>query len=168
MSDVDSQTFVVYVAIRKREEMPVRTKRQAQVRALLFDKASTELLAEYSDYSNIFLAENVAELSKNTGMNKHAIKLEEGKQSPFGLIYSLEPVELETLKIYIKTNLANGFIWPSKSPAGAPILFNRKPDRSLHLYVDYRGLHNIIIKNWYPMPLNSELLDWLGRARNFT
>ena len=70
-------------------------------------------------------------------MNEYSIKLEEGKQSIFGPIYSLDLVELETLKIYMKTNLANGFIWPFKSPAGASILFDRKPDRSLRFCVNY-------------------------------
>ena len=148
--------------------MPVHSKRQAQVGALLFDAASTEVPVEYSDYNNIFSAENIVELPENTGINKHAIKLEEGKQPPFGPIYSLGPVKLETLKTYIKTNLANGFIRPSKSPAGAPILFDRKPDGSLRLCVDYRGLNNITIKNQYPLPLIGESLDWLGRARRFT
>ena len=77
-------------------------------------------------------------------------------------------MELETLKTYIKTNLANGFIRPFKSPAGAPILFNKKPDRSFRLCVDYRGLNNITIKNRYPLPLIGESLDRLGRARRFT
>ena len=81
--------------------------------------------------------EHVTELPKNTEMNKHGIKLEEDKQPPFEPIYSLGPVELEILKTYIKTNLANGFIRPSKFPIGAPILFDRKPDGSLRLYVDY-------------------------------
>ena len=67
-------------------------------------------MAKYSNYSDIFLVENAAELPENFGMNEHAIKLEEDKQSSFGLIYSLGSVELETLKTYIKTNLANGFI----------------------------------------------------------
>ena len=101
-------------------------------------------------------------------MNDHAIKLEEGKQPLFSPIYSLELVELETLKTYIKTNLANGFIRPFKSPAKAPILFNRKPDGSFRLCVDYWGLNNITIKNRYPLPLIGELLDWLGRATRFT
>ena len=57
-------------------------------------------------------------------MNEHAIKLEEDKQPSFRPIYNLGLVELETLKTYIKTNLANGFIQPSKSPAKAPILFD--------------------------------------------
>ena len=145
--DVNSKTFVMYVAIQEREEMPVHSKKQAQVGALLFHKAPTEVSAEYSDYSNVFSVENATKLPENTGINEHAIKLEEGKQLPFGLIYSLGPVELETLKTYIKTNLANGFIRPSKSPAEAPILFDRKPNGSLCLYMDYWGLNNITIKN---------------------
>ena len=103
--------------------------------------------------------ENAAKLSENTGINEHAIKLEEGKQPLFRPIYSLGPVELETLKIYIKTNLANSFIRPSKSPAGTLIFFDRKPNRSLRLCVDYWGLNNITIKNRYPLPLIGESLD---------
>ena len=125
--DADSETFVVHVAIREREEMAMNPDRKAQIEAqsgaqvgaLLFDEAPTEVPAEYSDYSDVFSAENAAELPENTGMNEHAIELEEGKQPPFGPIYSLGLVELETLKTYIETNLANGFIRPSMSPAGA-------------------------------------------------
>ena len=108
------------------------------------------------------------ELPENTGINEHAIKLEEGKQAPFGPIYSLGPVELKTLKTYIKTNLANGFIQPYKSPAGTPILFDQKPDRSLRLYVDDWGLNNIIIKNRYLLHLIGESLDQLGQVKQFT
>ena len=77
-------------------------------------------------------------------------------------------MELETLKAYIETNLANEFIRPSKSPAGAPILFDQKSDGSLRLYVDYQGLNNLTIKNRYPLPLIGELLDRLERAKQFT
>ena len=166
--DVNSETFVMHVAIREREKMPVHSEKQAQVGALLFDEALTEIPTEYSDYSNVFSAENAAELPENTGMNEHAIILKEGKQPPFGAIYSLEPVELETLKTYIKTNLANGFIWPSRSPAKAPILFDRKLDRSFRFCVDYWDLNNITIKNQYPLSLIGKSLDWLSRARKFT
>ena len=166
--DVNSETFVVHVAIREREEMPVHSERQAQVGALLFDEAPTKVPAEYSDYSDVFSAENAAELPENTGMNEHAIELEEGKQPPFGPIYSLGPVELETLKTYIETNLANCFIRPFKSLAGALILFDWKPDRSFHFCVDYWGLNNITIKNRYLLPLIGELLDRLDWVRRFT
>ena len=52
-------------------------------------------------------------------------------------IYSLGLVELKILKTYIKINLINSFIRPSKSPAKASILFNKKLDRSFYFYIDY-------------------------------
>ena len=81
--------------------------------------------------------EYATELSENIGMNEYTIELEEDKQLPIKPIYSLRLVELETLKTYIKTNLANSFIRPSKSPTRAFILFNKKPDRSLCFYENY-------------------------------
>ena len=72
--------------------------------------APTAVPAEYSDYSNIFSAENAVELLENIRMNEHSIKLKGDKQPPFKPIYSLGPVEFETLKTYIEINLANGFI----------------------------------------------------------
>ena len=148
--------------------MPVHSKRQVHVKALLFDKASTAVPAEYSDYSNIFSGENAAELLENTEMNEHVMELEKSKQQLFRPIYNLRPVELETLKTYIETNLAISFIRLFKSLVGALILFDRKLDGSLHLCVDYWGLNNITIKNKYPLPLIVESLDWLGQAKQFT
>ena len=127
--------------------MVVHSKNQAQVRTLLFDKAFIKVPVEYSDYNNVFSAENVAELPKNTKMNKHTIKLEEDKQSSFRFIYSLGLIELKTLKTYIEINLFNSFIWLDKISIEALILFDKKPDKSLHLYIDYQSLNNITIKN---------------------
>ncbi len=108
------------------------------------------------------------ELLENTGMNEHAIELIEGKQPSYKPIYALSSVELETLKAYIETHLKTGFIWPFKSPAGALILFDKKPDSSLHLCVNYRVLNNLTIKNWYLFLLIGETLDRLGWAKRFT
>ena len=77
--DADNKTFVVHVAIREQEEMPMHSKRQAHVGVLLFDKTPTEVSAKYSDYSNVFSVENKAELLEHTEMNDHAIELEESK-----------------------------------------------------------------------------------------
>ena len=140
--------------------MPMYSKKQAQVKALIFDEALIEVSTEYSNYNNVFSAKNAAKLPKNNRMNEHAIKLEEGKQPLFRPIYSLILVELEMLKTYIKNNLANGFIRLSKFPTSAPILFDQKLDRCFCLCVDYWGLNNITIKNQYPLPLIGELLDW--------
>ena len=128
----------------------------------------TRIPAEYSDFSNVFSSDSAAELPKHNGINDHPIDLLDNKQSPYGPIYSLGPVELETLKTYIKANLASGFIRPSKSPAGAPILFIQKKNGNLRLCIDYRGLNNLTIKNCYPLPLIGESLDRLGRAKCFT
>ena len=166
--DADSEMFMVHIAIREQEEMPVHSEKQAWVRALLFNEAPTKISAEYSDYNNVFSVEYAAEFPKNSGMNEYAIKLEEGKQPLFGPIYSQGPVELETLKTYIETNLANGFIWFSKSPAEAPILFDKKPNRSLRLCVDYRGFNNLTIKYQYPLTLIGESIDQFGQAKQFT
>lgn len=74
---------------------------------------------------------------KYTEINTYAINLKEGKQSPYGSIYSLKQIELETVKTYIKINLANGFIRFSKSLASALILFDKKLNKSLRFYVNY-------------------------------
>ena len=108
------------------------------------------------------------ELPENTSINKHAIKLQDGKQPLYRPIYSLRPVELKTLKTYIETHFKTGFIQPSKSLAGAPILFDKKPNGSLWFCVNYQGLNNLMIKNQYPLPLIGETLNQLGRAKRFT
>ena len=80
----------------------------------------------------------------------------------------MSPVELETLKTYVDDYLDKGFIRPSQSPCGAPILFVKKADGSLRLCVDYRGLNKITKKNRYPLPLIGEMLDRISRAKIFT
>ena len=96
------------------------------------------------------------------------IKLEEGKEPPFGPIYQLSEKELEVLRKYIKENLAKKFIRKSESPAGFPILFAPKKDGGLRLCVDYRKLNDITIKNRYPLPNIGELQDRLMGAKYFT
>jgi hypothetical protein len=94
--------------------------------------------------------------------------LQSGAQPPFGPIYNLSQNELSELKDYIEENLAKNFIQHSKSPAGAPIFFVKKKDGSLWMCVDYRGLNKITVKNRYPLPLISGLLDQLGHAKIYT
>ena len=107
------------------------------------------------------------ELPENTGISEYAIELLKSNQPPYGPIYSLGLVELETLKAYITTYLKTGFIQLSKSPAGAPIFFNNKPNGSLRLCVNYWGLNNLTIKNRYPLLLIKKSLDRLGRTKRF-
>ena len=80
----------------------------------------------------------------------------------------MSETELKALWEHLDDALGKGFIRPSNSPAGAPILFVRKKDGSLRLCVDYRGLNSITRKNWYPLPLIGDLLDQLQSAKVFT
>ena len=154
--DKNIKAFVVHVSSLG-SKMTIHPAKEAQLALLLAKKVT--ILVKYSDFANVFSEELANILRKQTGVNKHAIKLEGGKQLPYGHIYSLRPVELKTFKIYIETNLANGFIRALKSLAGAPILFVRKSNSSLCLCVNYQGLKNLIIKNWYPLLLIGKSLD---------
>ena len=78
-------------------------------------------------------------------------------------------MELQVLREYLDTMLKSGKIRPSKSPAGAPILFVPKDHgRGLRLCVDYRGLNKVTILNCYPLPLMNELCDRVKGAKIFT
>ena len=170
--DPEHETYVVHVASLSSAplvaSLDVHPSRRPQISGLIAEEAPTTVPAEYSDFADVFSPDLASELPEHTGINDHAIELVEGQQPPYGPIYSLGPIELETLKAYIEINLVNGFIRPSKSPAGAPILFDRKPDGFLQLYVNYQGLNNLTIKNRYRLSLIGELLDRLGRAKQFT
>ena len=116
------------------------------------------ILAKYSDFANVFFEKSNLML-KQTGANGHAIMLEKGKQPPYEPIYSLEQVEFKTLKTYININLANGLIKASKSSVGVLILFVEKPNCTICLCVNYQGLNNLTIKNWYLLSLLGKFLD---------
>ena len=59
----------------------------------------------------------------------------------------------------IEKNTERGFIRESKSPAGAPVTFAKKKDGELCVCMDYQQLNAITVKNCYPLPLITELLD---------
>jgi hypothetical protein len=75
---------------------------------------------------------------------------------------------LKILKKYLNKNLERGYIQHFINPAGTPILFILKKDRSLRLYVDYRDFNKITIKNRYPLSLIGETLDRLNEIAIYT
>jgi hypothetical protein len=122
----------------------------------------------YHKYINVFLPETARELPPHT-VYDHAIDLKEGTQPPWGPIYALSETELKALREYLDEMIKMGKIRPSKSPAGAPILFVPKPHgRGLRMCVDYRGLNKVSIMNRYPLPLMNELRDRVQGSRWFS
>lgn len=97
----------------------------------MVNKAFTLISTEYSDFADNLILEVAFEFFKHTSIKNHAIKLNDKLQLPYGLFYSLELVKLETLKTYIKTNLAKDFIKSFEFPIGAPIFFNKKPNKNI-------------------------------------
>jgi len=83
-------------------------------------------------------------------------------------VYSLSQTELGVLRTFIDEHLSYSFIRQSTSAHGAPVLFVRKKDGSLHLCVDYRGLNKISKKDCYPLPLISDLLDSPSKAKIYS
>ena len=75
-------------------------------------------------------------------MNKYTIELIEKKQQFYMPIYAFSLMELEIMKAYIKTHLKIRFIRPLKFPTNVSILFDKKSDSSLCLFIDYQGLNN--------------------------
>jgi hypothetical protein len=131
------------------------------------ETSSTTIPERYKQFQDVFEKKNADVLPEHRPYDC-AIDLQDGAQPPFGPIYNLSQNELTTLREYIDENLAKNFIRHSKSPAGAPILFVKKKDGSLRLCVDYRGLNKVTVKNRYPLPLISGLLDQLGQAKIYT
>ena len=82
--------------------------------------------------------------------------------------YRMAPAELKELKEQLKDLLDKGFIRPSVSPWGAPVLFVRKKDGSLRMCIDYRQLNKVTIKNKYPLPRIDDLFDQLQGASYFS
>ena len=78
--------------------------------------------------------------------------------------HRMAPVELHELKVKLQELLDKGFIRPSTSPWGAPVLFAKKKDKTLRLCIDYRQLNRVTIKNQYPLPRIDDLFDQLRGA----
>ena len=82
--------------------------------------------------------------------------------------YRMAPAELRELKAQLEELLSKGFIRPSISPWGAPVLFVKKKDGSLRLCIDYRQLNRVTIRNQYPLPRIDELFDQLQGSRVYS
>ncbi|WMV58850.1 hypothetical protein MTR67_052235 [Solanum verrucosum] len=78
--------------------------------------------------------------------------------------YRVALAELKELKEQLNDLLNKGLIRPSISPWGAPVLFVKKKDGSLHMWIDYRQLNKVTIKNKYPLSRIDDLFDQLQGA----
>jgi hypothetical protein len=82
--------------------------------------------------------------------------------------YRMSVDELEELKKQLKELSDKGYIRPSASPWGSPVLFVKKKDGSMRMCIDYRNLNAVTVKNKYPLPRIDDLLDQLKDAKFFS
>ena len=131
-------------------------------------QANSAKLAEVPDLSNIpseyYEFANVFNKTKAEILTSHhpydlQINLEEGTQPLVSPIYFLLVSEQKALKEFIKENLNMCFIWPTSSLYGILVLFVKKKNSSLYLYVNFCGLNSISKKDYYPLLLISNLLN---------
>lgn len=85
----------------------------------------------------VFFTNLIIELFKNININKNNIELIEDKKLSYQLIYSLNKIELKTLKTYIEFYLKTEFIYIYKFYNNVFIIFNKNSNNNLYLYINY-------------------------------
>jgi hypothetical protein len=123
-----------------------------------------ELLAEFQD---VFPPQLPATLPPQRDVDHH-IELTQSSPPTLRPVFRMSPGELDELKKQLDELKQAGFIQPSKSPFGAPVLFVKKKDGTMRMCVDYRDLNRITVKNRYALPRVDELFDRLLGAKFFS
>jgi len=123
---------------------------------------------EYSDYLRVLERRGSDNATTPLTCVDLQIEIEKGKRPPLKKIYPLRAKELEKLGEYIWTNKERGSIYDSFTDGGSPIMFVKKKDSKLRLFVHYRELNNITKKDRYPLPLIGEGFDRHQGAKLFT
>ena len=142
-------------------------EREQQIMAAVPSEYHQDLQELVSEFRDVF----PETLPKGRPLKRdveHEIQIEEGSKPPSRPPYKLGPAEQDELEVQIKDLLSQGFIRPSSSPYGAPVLFVPKKDGRWRMCVDYRALNKATIKDKFPLPRIDTLLDRLGNARVFS
>ncbi|SJL14672.1 uncharacterized protein ARMOST_18137 [Armillaria ostoyae] len=162
------------LAVNMEEELVIRAVHHANDLAAAANaekpqKTFEEMVpSDYRSFHDLFSKENFDELPERKPWD-HAIELVPNAKSTLDCkVYPLNRNEQEQLNKFLDENLESGRITESKSPFASPFFFVKKKDGSLRPVQDYRKLNEMTIKNRYPLPLISELIDKLQGAKYFT
>ena len=127
---------------------------------------SMEEIPVVREYPDVF-PEELTELPPDRDI-EFVIELMPGAGPVAKSPYRMSADELDELKKQLKKLQEQGFIRPSASPWGSPVLFVDKKDGTKRMCVDYRTLNSMTIKNRYPLPRIDDLLDRLRKAKFFS
>jgi hypothetical protein len=109
------------------------------------------------DFSDVF-TEELPRMPPYRGI-EFIIDLLPGTAPTFKRPYKMSVEELKGLKKQLMELQEDGYIRPSSSPWGAPVLFVQKKDGSQWMCMDYRSLYDVTVKNKYPLPRIEDLFD---------
>jgi len=98
----------------------------------------------------------------------HAIDLKEDFKTSKAKVYSLSRNERDEVQQFVDEHLKKGYIRPTKSQQTSPVFFVGKKDGGKRMVMDYRKLNKQTVKNNYPLPLITDLVDTMGSKRVFT
>lgn len=128
-------------------------------------RQNPELQTLLTEFKDVF--EPLEALPPDRGLH-HTIPLVPGATPTFRPQFRLSPLEIEEVTRQVKDLLSKGFIQPSTSPFGAPVLFVAKKTGELRMCIDYRALNKVTVKNRYPLPRIDDTLDRLSGATVFS
>ena len=151
--DEDNHCFVVFV----READPEDGYQPAHPRGRRL----------YTDVEGLF-PEELPDGVPAGGRPEHAIPLKEDAKPMSRAMYRLSPKERDECRAFMAKAMKKGWIRPSCSPWGAPVLFVAKKGGDLWFCVDYRWLNKQTVRDEYPLPMMGDLLDWSHGKKVFT
>src|SRR5271169_6380988 len=132
------------------------------------EKTVEELVPkEFHEYLDVFDEEKANRFPTERPWD-HKIELKENFEPKSFKIYNLSPEEQRELDAFLKENMDKGYIRASQSPMASPFFFVKKKDGKLRPCQDYRYLNDWTIKNAYPLPLISDIMDKLKGSKYFT
>src|SRR5271170_7615690 len=174
--EADDTLLISYLEEIKDDELWINAKMNIAVELAIKEneregkkEISTEELVpeDLHDFLDVFNEEQADRFPESSPWD-HKIEMKDGFEPKSFKVYNLTPTEQTELDKFLKKNLDKGYIRPSQSPMASPFFFVTKKDGRLRPCQDYRYLNDWTIKNAYPLPLISEIMDKLKGAKYFT
>ena len=177
--EIRQSTQQVYMCLvreipeRPKADSEEKKKKKENISAISSESAETRQQQQFTPEVNEMIEEykDIFDFPKCMPPKRkleHTIELEPDTIPKFSGMYKMSPKELEELKKQLTELLEYGFIKPSESPWGAPVLFVQKKDGTLRLCIDYRALNKVTKKNRYPLPHIDELFNNTQGAKYFS
>jgi hypothetical protein len=164
LSYIEEAKSEVWINAKTRIAMELAIKENEKKADLPVEKLIPEDLHNFLDVFD----NNKANRFSESNVWDHKIDMKEGFKPKSFKNYNLTPEEQKELDKFLDKNLEKGYIRLSQLPQASPFFFFKKKDGRLRPCQDYQYLNDWTIKNAYPLPLISEIMDKLKGAKYFS